>query len=340
MIGWTESGFLAAALMLACSGVMRRFRFYRSLLLGSATLMLISAIYPRRGNVLGQYLFGGLPGTMRLPTDMFGVAWWLLGAWLVNGLLELVLRKTLFPDDNQPHARRLFADLASVLIYVLAIVGIMDTVLKQPISAVLATSGVLAIVLGLALQNTLADVFSGLAINVERSFGAGEWITLLEHVEGQVIQVNWRATRIRTAMNDMIVIPNSVMAKAIVTNHSRLSAPRVIAIELTVTNKIAPARVLAALEEAARGSTGMSPTSGPKAYSAYSLGFSNAVIRYELDFPVDEFTRTASVQSAVVQSVADVFQSRGIPIGAPETSVRILSNEDEAVPLPPPQHPT
>ena len=62
-----------------------------------------------------------------------------------------------------------------------------------PVSAVLATSGVLAIVLGLAMQNTLADVFSGLAINIEQPFGAGDWITLADHVQGQIIEINWRA---------------------------------------------------------------------------------------------------------------------------------------------------
>jgi len=61
-----------------------------------------------------------------------------------------------------------------VLVYVVALVGIMDTVFKQSVSAVLATSGVLAVVLGLALQNTLADVFSGLALNIERPFSAGD----------------------------------------------------------------------------------------------------------------------------------------------------------------------
>lgn len=54
----------------------------------------------------------------------------------------------------------------------MAFLGIMNTVFEQPLSGVLATSGVLAIVLGLALQNTLADVFSGLAINIERPCGA------------------------------------------------------------------------------------------------------------------------------------------------------------------------
>ena len=54
-------------------------------------------------------------------------------------------------------------------------------------SVLLLISGVFAIVLGLALQNTLADVFSGLAINMERPFQAGDWITVKDGVEGQVV---------------------------------------------------------------------------------------------------------------------------------------------------------
>jgi hypothetical protein len=46
-----------------------------------------------------------------VPAEVFGIAWWIPGACLVRSLLTLVLRRTLFPDDNQPRARRLYADL-------------------------------------------------------------------------------------------------------------------------------------------------------------------------------------------------------------------------------------
>jgi hypothetical protein len=76
-------------------------------------------------------------------------------------------------------------------------------------------------------QTTLADVFSDLAINIEHPFAAGDWITMNDNVEGQIIEIDWRATRIRTFANDMVVIPNSVIAKAIVTNHRKLNEPYV-----------------------------------------------------------------------------------------------------------------
>ncbi len=219
MFDWIEICLaLTTTLLLACAFA-GPLRGYRSLFLGSSALVVISMLFPRPGNPIGRFLFDQTSGSMHLPSELFGIAWWVLGAWILRSVLTLILRRTIFPNDYQPHARRLFADLASGMVYIVAFFGIMETVLRQPISTFLATSGVLAIVLGLALQNTLADVFSGLAINIERPFGAGDWITLNDTVEGQIIEIDWRATRVRTYANDLVVIPNSVIAKAIVTNH-------------------------------------------------------------------------------------------------------------------------
>jgi hypothetical protein len=84
----------------------------------------------------------------------------------------------------------------------------------QPIEGLLATSGIVALVLGLALQSTLADLFSGIALDIEDPFGAGDRITVDGGNEGQVIEINWRATRIRNRSGDTTVIPNSQIAKS------------------------------------------------------------------------------------------------------------------------------
>ena len=84
----------------------------------------------------------------------------------------------------------------------------------QPIEGLLATSGIVALVLGLALQSTLADLFSGIALNIEDPFGAGDRITVDGGNEGQAIEINWRATRIRNRSGDTTVIPNSQIAKS------------------------------------------------------------------------------------------------------------------------------
>jgi small-conductance mechanosensitive channel len=327
MLGWTEGALLVVAATLAGCGFVRRLRVYRSLLWGSAALATLTALYPRPHNGLALLLYGGASPAHSTQFELFGVAWWILGAWLIKGLLNLVLRRTIFPNDDQPHARRLFADLASGFVYVVAFVGIMDTVLKEPISTVLATSGVLAIVLGLALQNTLADVFSGLAINIERPFGAGDWITLPGDVEGQVMEINWRATRIRTLANDIVVIPNSVVAKGIVTNHRPLNEPNVCKIGVKVDQVIAPPRVIAALKAAATGAAGTAPGSAP---AAYAKAFDDTLIVYELWFAIVDFPQTAVVRSEVIARVAEALQRLSIPFGNQETAVRIVRDSPAA----------
>ena len=320
MSSWTL--YLAGvAVALLLSGGIAKLRAYRSLLWGSAMLLVITALFPRPGNRIGQYLFAEAPAGIHLPIQLIGLTWWILGAWLVKSALQLVLAKTIFPHDNQPHARRLFADLASALVYVIAFVGIIETVLKQPISAVLATSGVLAIVLGLALQNTLADVFSGLAINIEHPFRAGDWITLNADVEGEVMEINWRATRMRSAVNDLIIMPNSMIAKAIVTNHRTLNRPHVDAIDIQIGHEIPATRVFDVLRCAAADSPGISPLFAP---TVYASGFTDRLVCYQLCFGIKSFAALPDVRSEVIKRVMEACQLAGIAIGREPLQISVV----------------
>ena len=93
---------------------------------------------------------GGLAGTW---ARAFAVIWWLVGA-------RLVVSVTIFARERDPKSRnaRLFSDLAAAIIYLAAGLIILNSVFGLNVSGVVVTSGVVAIVLGLALQNTLADV--------------------------------------------------------------------------------------------------------------------------------------------------------------------------------------
>jgi small-conductance mechanosensitive channel len=311
MPGPVEIALLIAAAGLSICGVMPALRSYRSLFWGGGVLLLTAVLFPRPGNRIGEFLFADKSDGWHLPSELFGIAWWILGAWLVKSLLAFILRRTIFPDDNQPHARRIYADLGSGLVYVVAFVGIVDTVLGQPVSAVLAASGVFAIVLGLALQNTLADVFAGLAINIERPFAAGDWITVKDAIEGQVMEVNWRATRIRTSANDIGVIPNSVIARAIVTNHRRINE-HVCSMAIKVDHRVSPARVIGALLAAAGGTAGIVSGTSPH---AYGREFSEAFIIYDVSFVVEDFVMVARVQSELITRIAHALRDLHIGVG-------------------------
>jgi small-conductance mechanosensitive channel len=84
----------------------------------------------------------------------------------------------------------------------------------------LATSGVIAIVLGLALQSTLSEVFSGIVVGIERPYQPGDLLWVEGDVEGYVVQVNWRSTHIATAQHNIAIVPNSIIAKSRLVNRS------------------------------------------------------------------------------------------------------------------------
>jgi small-conductance mechanosensitive channel len=84
----------------------------------------------------------------------------------------------------------------------------------------LTTSAMGAVILGFALQDTLGNLFAGLAIQIEKPFRVGDWIRSVEH-EGLVLEVTWRATKIRTKAGNFVIIPNSQISKEKLLNYSQ-----------------------------------------------------------------------------------------------------------------------
>ncbi len=80
------------------------------------------------------------------------------------------------------------------------------------ITGVWVSTGVVAALAGFALQRTLGDLFSGIALSIERPFRAGDWLELRDGSVGQVVDINWRATRLRAWDNATLVIPNGELA--------------------------------------------------------------------------------------------------------------------------------
>jgi small-conductance mechanosensitive channel/CRP-like cAMP-binding protein len=84
---------------------------------------------------------------------------------------------------------------------------------------VVATTAVGAVVIGFALQDTLGNLFAGLAIQIEKPFRVGHWVTV-GGKDGLVSEITWRATKIRTKAGNFVVVPNSVLSRDTITNYS------------------------------------------------------------------------------------------------------------------------
>jgi small-conductance mechanosensitive channel/CRP-like cAMP-binding protein len=172
-------------------------------------------------------------------------AWWLLGARIVVSGLRYALHR-----DRHSREARLFSDLSAAAIYVATAAVVLNSVFALPIVGVMATSGVVAIVLALALQNTLADVFAGIAVGIEAPFRVGDRILIGDKTEGLVIQVNWRSIRIQTDGDDVATLPNSLVAKAEIINRSYPLRKTASSVDISCPEDAAPERVIETMLDA------------------------------------------------------------------------------------------
>ncbi|MBF0460756.1 MAG: mechanosensitive ion channel family protein [Magnetococcales bacterium] len=157
--------------------------------------------------------------------DGLFVIWWYGLAWAIVTGTELFCWRKWYGvgkegGEGVPRPRVLWTELFDIGVFLVVTGVVVVQVLHQPITTVFATSGMMAIILGLALQNTLVDLFAGLALNIERPFRAGDWITLDDKTQGMVTVTNWRSTHIRLRTLDVLILPNSLIARSRVINHA------------------------------------------------------------------------------------------------------------------------
>ena len=113
------------------------------------------------------------------------IAWWLWAAWFLVGVVRAFIIA-----EHRPREVKLVQDLLAGLIYLSAVFAVIAYVFNLPIQGLLATSGVIAIILGLALQSTLSDVFSGIVLNFSGPYRPGDWISIDGGTAGPVIEMN------------------------------------------------------------------------------------------------------------------------------------------------------
>ena len=173
------------------------------------------------------------------------VAWWLLAAWFLVGLLRAFVIV-----EHRPREGKLLQDLLAGLTYLAAVFAIIAYVFNLPIQGLLATSGAVAIILGLALQSTLNDVFSGVVLGFSRPYRPGDWISLEGGTEGRVVEMNWRATYVLTARRDLAIVPNSTIAKSKIVNVSSPSGVHGVTITVQLDARTPPLAATEILEHA------------------------------------------------------------------------------------------
>lgn len=177
----------------------------------------------------------------------------------------------------------------------------------------LTTSAVSAVVLGFALQDTLGNMFAGLAIQVDKPFRVGHWIAVAS-MEGLVTQITWRATKLRTKTGNFVVVPNSVIGKEPITNYSEPAVPTRLQFEVGVSYHAAPNDVKQAIHEVLSAEPLVLKTPSPDVLIS---DFGNSAIVYRVRFWVDDYSRDEIARDRIRSGIYYAFQRRQIEIPYP-----------------------
>lgn len=176
-----------------------------------------------------------------------------------------------------------------------------------------ATSAVGAVVVGFALQDTLGNAFAGLAIQVEKPFRVGQWIRVGEH-EGRVMEITWRATKLRTKADSFVIVPNNVVSKEAIVNYSEPVVPVRVSVDVGATYARTPNEVKSAIFEATRNAPLVLSSPAP---DVLLMDFGSSSIVYRVRFWVEDYARDDRARDQVRSAIYYSFARHGIEIPFP-----------------------
>jgi small-conductance mechanosensitive channel len=148
--------------------------------------------------------------------------------WMGASVVQITLWHPLESKYRRP-IPRLLKILATVAIAVLAVAAITELLYQRSVTTLWAASGFAGLGLVLGLKDMLRDVFSGVLLNLEQPFRINDQIQILggglDSLEGEVVEIDWRSTHLRTAQGDLVVVPNSIVGAAALVNKRKDARP-------------------------------------------------------------------------------------------------------------------
>jgi small-conductance mechanosensitive channel/CRP-like cAMP-binding protein len=226
--------------------------------------------------------------------------------------------RAFFPDPAEAGKRaaapRVLADATRMALILVAALLVVQLVYGKSVPGLVAGSGVVAIILGLAMQDMLGNIFAGLGLYFEKNFETGDWI-LINDTHAKVIEISWRSTRLLTTDDVLIDVPNSDIAKQTITNFERPTPRHAVRATIGLHYDIPPERAQQVLREAAATVPGVCADPAPV---IYVKDFADSAIVYEIKVWIDDHGLMSRVLSGVRSHCWYAVKRAGMEIPYPQ----------------------
>jgi small-conductance mechanosensitive channel len=207
--------------------------------------------------------------------------------------------------------------VVNVVVFMIGLLVIFQT-MGIAIAPIITALGVGGLAVALALQDTLANFFAGINILATRQIRPGDYIRLDAGQEGVVYDVSWRTTTLRVPRNQFIIVPNTKLAQAIVSNFNvnehALSLP--VTVSVTYGSDLAKVERIAkeAANDVVRRVEGSLPESEPvvRFHTFGDLG-----IRFDVIIRSKQFTEQGLLRHELIKALQTRFVAEGVEIPSP-----------------------
>jgi small-conductance mechanosensitive channel len=268
----------------------------------------------------------GVPVTSQVMTDAQTAPEWAMrvlsiGFWLgvafaaVRALNELVF--FLFRKRKGYDAPSLMRDIFSLVLYVTSVAVILKFHFESlSFGALLSGSALLGVILGLALQDTLSNLFSGISLHADKPFQVGDVISVGKYT-GVVMSITWRAVKIKTFQNHIVLVSNSSIAKESIEVCPRDNQnARLVSFSTVYTDS--PVKVIHVVREAIRECENVLRYMTP-IVRIHNLG--ESVIEWEVKYWLSDYARFNDTDALVRQRIWYAFRRNGLDFGFPTRTV-------------------
>ncbi|HOT29590.1 MAG TPA: mechanosensitive ion channel [Candidatus Ozemobacteraceae bacterium] len=220
----------------------------------------------------------------------------------------------------------IFEQLVKVVAYVIVGLSILSTAYRVDITPLLTTSAVFTMVIGLALQDVLGNLFSGLSVHFSPPFKIGDWIKVAGYM-GKVVESNWRATTIRMTTRDLITLPNNDIAKKEI--HNLMLRPGLLYRDFTIglAYEASPDQVRKSLIGACSQVGGILKSPPPQIFMEQFGDFS---ISYRIRYWISDADYPPTIQDQLLSRIWYRLKRDGITIPFPIREVYTHPEKDLA----------
>jgi small-conductance mechanosensitive channel len=221
---------------------------------------------------------------------------WVVLLYAILGLFNDLFFGLAGTDSWRERVPTLFRDLVRAILVAVGGLVIYSKVWGQEVEGALAALGVGSIVIGLALQEPLGNLVSGLMLLFERPLSVGDWVEA-EGVKGKVTEINWRSVRIETPTREQLIVPNVSLYKAAFSNLSRPTTVRSDFIEIGFSYDDPPNRVKQVMLELLQSTPGVLADPPPVVRTVAYADFS---VTYRLIFSVTQQEALAAARDEIM----------------------------------------